>query len=145
MECHFCLERNIKTIDIFHDYEGIAAWCTGAWQAKQEGTKDYKKYYNSIKDKVSVRFVKVKAHSGDTYNELADNLAKTALGLIEAGSISTKDNGVVATGIKQEDLVGILDLLKEDCDDLVVYEKEIPHGIQYELHERPARPWYSDP
>ena len=130
---HFCLERNIKTIDIFHDYEGIAAWCTGAWQAKQEGTKDYKKYYNSIKDKVSVRFVKVKAHSGDTYNELADNLAKTALGLIEAGSISTKDNGVVATGIKQEDLVGILDLLKEDCDDLVVYEKEIPHGIQYEL------------
>lgn len=29
--------------------------------------------------------------------------------------------------------MGILDLLKEDCDDLVVYEKEIPHGIQYEL------------
>lgn len=129
----FCDERNIKTIDIFHDYEGIAAWCTGAWQAKQDGTKDYKKYYNSIKDKVSVRFVKVKAHSGDIYNELADDLAKAALGLIEIGSISTKDNGVVATGIKKDDLLGILDLLKEDCNDLVVYEKEIPHGIQYEL------------
>jgi ribonuclease HI len=77
----FCVENGIQSVDIFYDYEGIASWCNGAWQAKQEGTKDYKKYYNSIKDKVSVNFVKVKAHTGDTYNELADELAKSALGL----------------------------------------------------------------
>ena len=129
----FCAEMGIKSIDIFYDYEGIAAWCTGAWRTNQEGTKEYRKYYNSIKDKVNINFVKVKAHSGDTYNELADNLAKSALGLVDSSVISTKDNGVVATGIKKDDLLSIFDLMKEDCSDLLLYEKSIPHGIQYEL------------
>lgn len=127
----FCVDKNIKSLDLFHDYQGIADWCTGAWQAKKEGTKEYKKYYNSIKDKLNVRFIKVKAHSGDTYNEKADDLAKAALGLVDF--VSAKDNGVVAKGIKNDDLLQILELLKEDCEGLLVSEKEIPHGIKYEL------------
>ncbi|WP_314795053.1 RNase H family protein [Eggerthia catenaformis] len=31
--------------------------------------------------KIRIEFVKVLAHSGDTYNELADQLAKKAVGL----------------------------------------------------------------
>lgn len=129
----FCVDRGIKSVDIFHDNEGCAAWCTGAWKTKQEGTKEYKRYYNSIKDKVNVNFIKIKDHLSDTYNEMTDNLAKTVLGLIQIGAVSTRDNGVVATGIKRDDLLGIFDLLKEDFNDLLVYEKEIPHGTQYEL------------
>jgi ribonuclease HI len=129
----FCIENNIKSVDIFYDYEGIAAWCTGAWQAKQDGTKDYKKYYNSIKDRLTVNFVKVKAHTGDTYNEMADELAKSALGLVQTSSVLTRDNGVVAKGIKQDDLEGIIDLLKEDYADLVLVKNNIPYGTRYEL------------
>lgn len=130
----FCIENNIKSVDVFYDYEGIEKWCTGAWQPKKPGTKDYKKYYNSVKDKVAVNFVKVKSHSGDTYNDIADSLAKAALGLDEiVNTISTRDNGVIANGIKQEDLLQVIELLKEDFEDLIVAEGEIPYGVQYEL------------
>ena len=35
-ECamQFCLDHNIKSLDIYHDYEGIAKWCTG-WRESQ--------------------------------------------------------------------------------------------------------------
>ena len=35
--------------------------------------------YKEVVKKVDISFVKVKGHSGDTYNELADKLAKEAL------------------------------------------------------------------
>ena len=35
----FCLEREIQSLEIHHDYEGIAKWCTGEWKANKEATK----------------------------------------------------------------------------------------------------------
>ena len=73
-------EGKFKELWIYHDYEGIAKWCTGEWKAKQEGTMNYRKYYlEKIADRFPVKFIKVRAHSGDEYNELADQLAKKAL------------------------------------------------------------------
>ena len=77
----YALEHGFSEITIFHDYEGIARWCLGEWKANKEGTRAYKAFYDSIKDKLKVNFVKVKGHSGDKYNDLADTLAKKALGL----------------------------------------------------------------
>ena len=76
----YCVENGIKSVDIYYDYEGVARWCTGDWKANKEGTKAYKSFYDSIKNKVKVNFIKVMAHSGDKYNDLADRLAKEALG-----------------------------------------------------------------
>lgn len=78
----FCIENNIKNIDIYYDYEGIEKWCTGIWKANKEGTKKYKSYYDSIKNKLNIHFFKVKGHSGNKYNELVDKLAKSAVGII---------------------------------------------------------------
>lgn len=75
----FCIDYNIKSLDIYHDYEGIAKWCTGEWKANKDGTKAYKKFYDCIKSTLNVNFIKVKGHSGDKYNDLADQLAKDAL------------------------------------------------------------------
>lgn len=77
----FCVENGIKSVAIYHDYEGIARWCLGDWKTNKEGTKAYKEYYDSIKDSLKVHFVKVKGHSGDKYNDLVDRLAKDALGI----------------------------------------------------------------
>lgn len=77
----YCINNEVKSIDIYHDYEGIAKWCTGEWKTNKIGTKAYKAYYDSIKDKVKINFIKVLAHSGDEYNEIADKLAKNALDL----------------------------------------------------------------
>lgn len=77
----YAVQEKADTLILYHDYEGIEKWCTKAWEAKQEGTKKYKAYYEQIAEKLNIRFVKVKAHSGDQYNEQADRLAKEALGL----------------------------------------------------------------
>ena len=82
----YCIENGIKKLDLYHDYEGIAKWCTGEWKATKPVTKRYKEFYDSIKNKLDVRFIKVKGHSGDKYNDRADALAKSALGIGEEQS-----------------------------------------------------------
>lgn len=78
----FALEQGAKELHIYHDYEGIAKWCTGEWQAKKPGTQAYRAAYQAAKAQgLVMHFHKVKGHSGDTYNELADQLAKSALGI----------------------------------------------------------------
>jgi len=67
------------TLFLYYDYMGIEKWATREWKANKYGTKMYKAYYDSIKDKLNVVFNKVKAHSGNEYNEEADRLAKKAL------------------------------------------------------------------
>ena len=73
------LDRNYKNLYLHYDYAGIEKWAKGQWKTNKAGTKAYKKFYDSIKDKVDVQFIKVKAHSGVKYNEEADLLAKEAI------------------------------------------------------------------
>lgn len=73
------IEKGFEEIDIYHDYEGISKWCLGLWKANKPGTIKYREYYLSIKDKLKVNFIKVKGHSNDKYNDLADELAKKAI------------------------------------------------------------------
>lgn len=76
-----CVERGIKQLNLYYDYEGIEKWCTKVWQAKKPGTKAYAEFYDSIKDKLYVDFHKVAAHTGVELNERVDKLAKKALGI----------------------------------------------------------------
>lgn len=78
----YAVDHNIPEITIYHDYEGIAKWCTGAWKATKPGTIAYQSFYRGAVKKVKVHFVKVKGHSNDKYNDMADQLAKKALGIL---------------------------------------------------------------
>lgn len=77
----YCLDNGISSVDIYYDYAGIEKWCTGEWQTNKSGTIKYAAFYKEASKKLTVRFVKVKGHSGVKYNELADKLAKSALGI----------------------------------------------------------------
>lgn len=62
---------------LYHDYEGIAKWALGLWKAKSEIAK---LYIQAVQPWVHcVQFQKIAAHSGDQWNDKADELAKTAL------------------------------------------------------------------
>lgn len=65
-------------IYIIHDYQGISSFVTGAWTPK---TVEAKKYTTTMKELIkeydlNIHFVKVKGHSDNEFNDLADNLAK---------------------------------------------------------------------
>lgn len=77
----YALNHKCKELIIYHDYEGIARWCLGEWKTNKDGTIAYKKFYDSICDKLTIHFVKVKGHSNDKYNDIADQLAKSALSI----------------------------------------------------------------
>lgn len=51
----------------------------GCMEAKNPHTKKYAAFMRNMQEKMEVIFQKVRAHSGDYYNEQVDKLAKKAL------------------------------------------------------------------
>lgn len=74
-------EHGYESITIYYDYEGIEKWANNIWKANKTGTQAYKAYVEKMRAQLEITFCKVKAHTGVTYNELADKLAKSALGI----------------------------------------------------------------
>lgn len=69
-----------KKLVLYYDYAGIGNWCERLWTAKNEYSKLYVEYYDkNIKPFIEVEFIKIKSHSKNTYNDMADYLAKQAL------------------------------------------------------------------
>lgn len=78
----FAYDHHCRHLEICYDYEGIEKWCTGAWQAKKEGTIVYRSFYLKMAKSLKITFKKIKSHSNNALNDEADELAKKALGLL---------------------------------------------------------------
>ena len=71
-----------RKLVINYDYEGIAKWCNGSWSANTKLTLEYQKIYRDYRSSgLKIYFNKIAAHTGEVYNELADILAKQAVGI----------------------------------------------------------------
>lgn len=77
----YALETNATSLDIYYDYQGIESWANKTWKANLVATKSYRNYVEKAREKLTINFHKVKGHSGDKWNERADQLAKEALGI----------------------------------------------------------------
>lgn len=75
----WAINHGYPSLTIYYDYEGIAKWAQGDWKAKNKRTQQYAEFMNSKRSYIQLTFQKVKAHSGDHYNEEVDKLAKSAL------------------------------------------------------------------
>lgn len=70
----WCGENSVNEIEIYYDYEGVASWPLGKWKTNIDLTKKYAAF---VRDSgIKIKWTKVKAHSGDRFNDLADKLAK---------------------------------------------------------------------
>ncbi|CEN87778.1 ribonuclease H1 domain-containing protein [Paraclostridium sordellii] len=72
-------EKELKKICIYHDLKNIALWASGSWQAKNEYTQDYVRYVEKYSENMKITFIKVKGHSCNKYNDIADRLAREAI------------------------------------------------------------------
>ena len=71
--------EGFSPITIYHDYAGISEWALGHWKTNRDLTRRYADY---ISRHLSwVNFCKVTGHTGVVGNEMADKLAKEALGI----------------------------------------------------------------
>lgn len=75
----WCGMYEYPAIDIRYDYSGIEKWVTGEWRTKNELTGKYADYMRRNGRKMQITFTKIRAHTGNHYNEEADKLAKEAL------------------------------------------------------------------
>lgn len=75
----YCLENGFESITIHYDYEGLKKWVTGEWKTNKKLTHLYKSKMNGYSKKIKIFWQKIAAHSGITYNEMADKLAKKAV------------------------------------------------------------------
>lgn len=76
------LLNNHKEVDIYYDYAGIEMWATGKWKRKNEYTKKYNEYMQNAQQYIKINFHKVKGHSGDRFNDMADKLAKQGANML---------------------------------------------------------------
>lgn len=67
---------------ICYDCEAIEKWPTGQWSIKNEYARKYVNFMNK-KRIFDIRYKHIKAHSGDKYNEMADDMAIEAAGITQ--------------------------------------------------------------
>ncbi|QPM67735.1 RNase H family protein [Atribacter laminatus] len=70
----WCQKENITKITIYFDYWGIQKWVTGDWKTNISLTKNYTDFINH--SPIQIHWQKVKSHSGNLWNQRADELAK---------------------------------------------------------------------
>ena len=70
----WCKINGEMSVTIYYDYTGIECWATGKWKAKLPLTQRYTAFVRSSGIRIS--WQKVAAHTGDFWNERADELAK---------------------------------------------------------------------
>jgi len=65
---------------IFHDYEGLGMWAQRAWKVRSPLAQWYQEIAAPFVESGRVRFQHIKGHSGNTGNEIVDQLAGFSLG-----------------------------------------------------------------
>ena len=75
----YCKENNITSLLIYHDYIGLKHWAEGSWKTNSAISIYYKNGINYYREYIGFKFVWVKGHNKNKWNEEADKLAKDGL------------------------------------------------------------------
>lgn len=78
----WCQQNSINLVSIFYDYDGIEKWVTGEWKTNKVLTQKYAEFIR--KSGIIINWQKVTSHTGNIWNDKADELAKIGAGLEKA-------------------------------------------------------------
>lgn len=76
---NYAIDNGYEKIHVYYDYAGLEKWAKKEWRANKKTTKRYQDTMEELMKQIQVDFIKVAAHTGDFYNERADDLAKQAI------------------------------------------------------------------
>lgn len=110
-------ELGLRELTILYDYAGIEAWASGAWKTNKAGTAAYGEFMRTENRSVAVTFEKVKGHSGVEGNEMADVMAKKAVGIRLTGPQAELYRKAMSSGSRE----GIAGLPEGPGDGIVDY------------------------
>lgn len=77
---HEAIRLRIRELNLYFDYAGLEQWARGSWKAKTALSIYYRDMVDLLSDDIKVNFIHVKGHTGIEGNEIADYLAKEAVG-----------------------------------------------------------------
>ena len=75
----YAIKNRYKEVTICYDYQGIECWALGTWKRNRTLTQKYNEFMKESMKEIKVNFLKIKGHSGNKFNDMADRLAKAAL------------------------------------------------------------------
>lgn len=111
-------KNGYDNICIFYDYEGIGKWASGEWKTNTTLSSYYKRYIDDKSGIISIEFIKVNGHSNNKYNDRADKLAKSAIFENKVIRDLGGNSGYIISPVTEENIQGLLNKLKEDCQGL---------------------------
>lgn len=127
----YALENGYNELTICHDYEGIQKWANGEWKAKKMISKNYVDVVRNARNSgLEISFRKIKAHSGDTYNEKADRLAKQAIIITDRKELSNSKGKGLVFGESGEGVEMVSDCNKQEAKE----ELEKKYGKTYRAY-----------
>lgn len=124
----WAIENKKNEITIYYDYKGIEKWATKEWKAKQELTQKYVRFINEKAQLIKINFKHSKAHSGITYNEKVDALAKYSL--LSHGYKTHNDGSIYFIGFDIDNWTDMIESIKNEN-----IEFEIEEEIGYQITE----------
>lgn len=146
---NWCERNGIEEVAIYYDYNGIEKWATGAWKTNQAMTQGYARAVRS--SPVKIRWHKVTSHTGDRWNDRADELAKRGAGAAvrasSGDSLVTELTGAAEGFIEFLMLNGIDASFERIFNDqfarIRILEQERPVGIfdLYNTRKKPLSPY----
>lgn len=118
----FSVDHGYDKVVIFYDYAGVCNHAMGTWERNTKLSKIYYDQFNLLKNEgnLDVIFVKVDSHTGDLYNDIADELAKTGAGLAFSSEV---DKAILKEKlfVSDEECKDILsNIIKNNCDNIMV-------------------------
>lgn len=84
----YAIENGHKRVVIIHDYIGICYHATGVWGRNEASSIAYFNEMQKRMKQIEIIFVKVNGHSGDLFNNLADEIAKSELEIYNTREIA---------------------------------------------------------
>lgn len=133
----YAIKRGENKVVIFHDYIGICYHATGFWERKEESSINYyNKMQELMKLGIEIVFVKVDSHTGDLFNELADEKCKEKLGIDSDNIVSkwlkTSKIQVASNYVFEE----IKSIARGNEDNIVLYDSLLKDKEQSNIDEK---------